>query len=347
MPHSSFSVENIAVFHRALSRWYQTHGRQALPWRNTCDPYAIYISEIMLQQTQVKTVLERYYAPFLAAFPTLRALAQADRQAVFKQWEGLGYYTRAANLHKAAIHCAGVLPDTKEALRALPGIGRNTASAVACFAFRQAVPVMEANVKRVLCRVFTLKEATEDTLWEKAELLLDRQNPFDYNQAMMDIGAMVCTRRNPRCDVCPLSGICLGKASPDAYPTPKAAKSTPVRKRIIIVLQDKKDGYYLLRRESKFLHGLYGFPEYDPDAMHISYKGKSYALADAAVIGQVTQVYSHFRLEAVVRLLCVPMDKKNMSCLLQRVTLKQMRDLPLSKADHKIMAMLKGYDTSQ
>lgn len=325
------------AFHEALQRWYKTHGRRDLPWRNTSDPYAIYLSEIMLQQTQVKTVLEGYYAPFLKTFPTLAALANADRQAVTKQWEGLGYYTRAANLHKASQACKGVLPQTVEALHALPGIGRNTARAIACFAFGHAVPVMEANVRRILCRVFALRKADEDILWEKAEQLVDTQNPFDYNQAMMDIGALVCTKRNPRCGECPLAGICLGKASAESYPAAKVAKITPIRERIIVALRDKQGYYYLQRRETRFLNGLYGFPEYEPGTKSILHRNRDYSLKATQIIGQIRQTYSHFTLHGIVYLLPV-VQTKNTD--LHQVTLEGMKLLPLSRADHKIMALL-------
>lgn len=293
----------------------------------------------MLQQTQVKTVLERYYAPFLKTFPTLAALANADGQAVAKQWEGLGYYNRATNLHKAAKLSNGALPNTVEALHALPGIGRNTAHAVACFAFGQAVPVMEANVRRVLCRVFALTQADEDTLWDKAQQLLDTKNPFDYNQAMMDIGALVCTKRNPRCTDCPLATICQGKSSPESYPTPKAAKPTPVRKRIIVAMRDKNGYYYLRQRDSKFLHGLFGFPEYETGTQSILHHNRHYPLQASQVIGQVTQTYSHFTLQAVVHLLPVAQTKEKETAL-HRATLDDMKTLPLSRADHKIMKLL-------
>ncbi len=340
MPHKpALSDTDITTFHRALRQWYKKHGRRDLPWRNTCDAYAIYVSEIMLQQTQVKTVLDRYYAPFLERFPTLAALAKADRQEVIKRWEGLGYYNRAANLHAAARQCKGVLPGTPETLQALPGIGRNTANAIACFAFGYAVPVMEANVRRVLCRVFALRKADENTLWKKAELLLDGKNPFDYNQAMMDIGALVCTKRAPRCGACPLSSICRGKNSPAAYPAPKAARSTPVRRRIIVVLRDRTGGYYLRKRESRFLHGLFGFPEYAPDTAFIIHGNRRHPLRKTQIIGRITQTYSHFTLDAVVYFLPVA---KTGTGNLYRAMLEEMKALPLSRADHKIVALLRA-----
>ncbi|HEU5046982.1 MAG TPA: A/G-specific adenine glycosylase [Rickettsiales bacterium] len=333
------SDSQIKAFHKALHRWYAAHGRRDLPWRNTNNPYEVYISEIMLQQTQVKTVLERFYAPFLKAFPTLAALAAADHQAVAKKWEGLGYYTRAANLHKAAQQSGGMLPGTWEELQKLPGIGRNTASAVACFGFGQAVPVMEANVRRVLCRVFAMKEARDDVLWEKAELLLDKQNPFDYNQAMMDIGAMVCTKRAPRCEICPLAAICKGKIAPESYPAPKKAKITPTRKRVIVVLHDGRGGYFLYKRTTRFLHGLYGFPEYDEGTKTFTLAESEYSLLRKALLGQITQTYSHFTLQAEVYLAKVDAQEAKAAGL-QCATRNEIKELPLSGADHKVLALL-------
>lgn len=283
-------------FHTALHRWYAEHGRRDLPWRNTRDPYPIYLSEIMLQQTQVKTVLERFYHPFLARFPSLQALADAPREAVLKQWEGLGYYNRAANLHKAAQAAAPALPDTVEALEALPGIGRNTAHAVAAFAFGRAVPVMEANLKRVLCRIYALENPKGEELWDRAFALLDGNNPFDYNQAMMDIGAMVCTKRNPHCGECPAEFFCKGKTTPEAYPQAKQKKATPVRRGIAIIWEDAAGRLSLAPREGAFLRGLYGFSVHGEDVETLYKENTAYALAeDGEFLGEVSQTYSHFQ----------------------------------------------------
>lgn len=291
MPQARF----IKIFHKRLQEWYAAQGRHGLPWRNTTDSYAIYISEVMLQQTQVKTVLERFYAPFLAKFPTLQTLADAPRDEVMKAWEGLGYYSRAANLHEAAKRAAPLLPSTAEELESLPGIGRNTAHAIAAFAHHAPVPVMEANVKRVLCRIFVLKTPKTDELWEKALLLLDRQNPFDYNQAMMDIGAMVCTKRAPKCLECPAFIICKGKAAPELYPEKMAKKAVPIRKSLAIVLQDNLGRMYVAKRDGAFLNGLYGFPLYPLDTEQIYIENHKIDLKLAQEIGGETQIYSHFR----------------------------------------------------
>jgi len=330
--------------HRALHAWYKLHGRRSLPWRNTSDPYAIYVSEIMLQQTQVKTVLDRYYGRFLTHFPTLAALAQAGAEDVMKQWEGLGYYSRAGNLQAAARQSGGVLPQTVDALMKLPGIGRNTASAVACFAFKVPAPVMEANVRRILYRVFALEAASEATLWEKAELLLDRKNPFDYNQAMMDVGALICTKRSPRCGICPLRSLCKGKISPELYPSPKPSRQIPVRKRRIVVFEAGKGRYFLVCRASRFLKGLYGFMEYEEGSAPVKFLDMSYALTKTQLLGSVTQTYSHFTLEAKVYHVPVAVKPKP---TLKLFTLREINVLPLSMADRKIIALLEASSLSR
>jgi A/G-specific adenine glycosylase len=329
-------MKNLSQFHRKLHAWYAKYGRKELPWRNTEDPYHIYISEVMLQQTQVKTVLERYYFPFLKTFPTLEALAAAPQQSVMKAWEGLGYYTRAGNLHKAANQCVSTLPRTVDALIALPGIGKNTAHAIAAFGFKQPYAVMEANVKRVICRVFALKNPTPDVLWEKAELLLDPKNPFDYNQAMMDIGALVCTKTLPHCSICPLNQMCEGKHAPTLYPAKAKKKAVPVRKKNIVILMNAKQEIYLARREEKFLNGLYGFIEIDRSIKTFSHDEQYYRLSKKQLIGSISQAYSHFMLDADVYLL------KSESAAKGYYTLKNIDKLPLSKADMKALACLQN-----
>jgi A/G-specific adenine glycosylase len=169
---------------QSLLHWYDKNGRHDLPWRMTNNPYPIYISEIMLQQTQVKTVLERFYFPFLERFPTLTDLADAQLDDVLKMWEGLGYYTRAKNLHAAAQLCKGSLPTNAAELMQLPGIGRSTAHAIAAFAYREPLPIMDANVKRILHRYFALEEHDAKKLWGHAYTLFDTAHPFEFNQAI-------------------------------------------------------------------------------------------------------------------------------------------------------------------
>jgi A/G-specific adenine glycosylase len=321
-----------AAAHAALLRWYRAHGRKDLPWRHTDDPYAIYISEVMLQQTQVKTVLERFYGPFLESFPTLRHLAAAPREKVMKAWQGLGYYRRAAFLHEAAKACGGKLPETLEGLIALPGIGRNTAHAILAFAHHRPLPVMEANVKRILARLFALEAPSEKELWEKAEWLLDTKNPFDFNQAMMDIGALVCLPRNPACGNCPLATVCAGRKTPQRYPASKAKKTIPVRKRVLVIWQDEKGRIYLSRRDGPFLTGLYGFPEFaEGEPAMLENRRMNVPLEP---LGQVRHTYSHFKLEGRV----VRGRVENLGS--QGRTLQAARKLPLSKVDQLALALL-------
>jgi A/G-specific adenine glycosylase len=306
-----------------------------LPWRNTADAYAIYISEVMLQQTQVKTVLERFYAPFLARFPTLATLAEAPQDAVLSAWHGLGYYSRALNVQRVAKACPDGLPDDVERLLALPGIGRNTAHAVAAFAYRQPYAVMEANVRRVVCRIFALELPKETELWAKAAMLLDAADPFDYNQAMMDVGAMLCTKRDPACSACPAQGICLGKDEPKRYPAPKISKLVPVRHKRIWVLQDETGRYFATPRESRFLHGLYWFGETDAADERFITGAISCHLEEAIVLGQVRQQYSHFTLEAeVVVVRQVPASGDGWH------SPEALLALPVSMAEKKVMALL-------
>lgn len=301
-----------------IRRWYEAHGRKDLPWRNTDDPYRIYISEIMLQQTQVATVLARYYGPFLKKFPTLSALAKAPEIEVLKSWEGLGYYQRARNLHKAAKMAAPEMPDTLEGLLALPGIGQNTAHAILALAYHKPVAVLEANVKRVLARYYALPVAG----WEQADMLLDRKHPFIYNQAMMDIGAMICTPKMPKCAECPLESGCKGKVNPQLYPVKKLAKKVPVRERVILVAVNGQGQIALAQKqEGRLLSGLYGFLQQE-------------AVAKGKVISEVVQQYSHFTLKGRV----VLQQKKTKEQ--QWYTRAQIAKLPLSKLDQKVLKIL-------
>ncbi|MCZ2406066.1 MAG: A/G-specific adenine glycosylase [Burkholderiales bacterium] len=213
-------------------RWQAQHGRSTLPWQQTRDPYRVWLSEIMLQQTQVATVLD-YYARFLARFPDVQALAAASSDEVLALWSGLGYYSRARNLHRCAqqvvqVH-GGQFPRTAEALADLPGIGRSTAGAIAAFCFGQRAPILDANVKRVLTRLLgfggDLAQAAQGRLlWQHAEALLPRrqlpQNMPRYTQGLMDLGALVCLPRNPQCAACPLQAHCVAHAegAPERYP---------------------------------------------------------------------------------------------------------------------------------
>jgi A/G-specific adenine glycosylase len=202
-------------FRRGLRRWYEVKGRE-LPWRRTRDPYAILVSEFMLQQTQVAAVLP-YYDRWLARFPDLSALARADEADVLHAWQGLGYYARARNLQRAARaameHFGGKLPDVPEQLAQLPGVGRYTAGAIASFAFDRSAPIVDANIARVLARLTNWKTSIDTAagqahLWRIAESLLPIRGARDHNSALMDLGAMICLPRQPRCVACPVRRFC-------------------------------------------------------------------------------------------------------------------------------------------
>jgi A/G-specific adenine glycosylase len=254
---------------KRLLNWYARHQR-ALPWRGTSDPYRVWVSEIMLQQTQVETV-RPYYARWLARFPTVEALAAAPQQAVLAAWEGLGYYSRARNLHRAAQLVAanhgGALPRTLEGLRALPGIGRYTAAAIASIAFGVDAAVLDGNVKRVLARVFDVREdvrapAGEARLWTLAESLVPPGRAGDYNQALMDLGATICTPRAPACLLCPLRELCAAFRLGVQHERPVKVERPALPERSLAAGVVWKRGRVLIAQRAArgLLGGLWAFP---------------------------------------------------------------------------------------
>ncbi|HEX5385555.1 MAG TPA: hypothetical protein VFW66_02525 [Gemmatimonadales bacterium] len=205
------STPRIALFRRLLLRWYRRHGRD-LPWRRTRDPYRVLVSEFMLQQTQVSRV-EAYYDRFVERWPTVESLARATPKAVRESWEGLGYYRRAAHLHRLArtvVRDGGVIPSDPAELRRLPGVGRYTAGAVACFAFERPTPAVDTNVARVIRRAFHRRATSESRVWATAAALTPRRGAtaWTFNQAIMELGAVVCTARVARCGECPVATAC-------------------------------------------------------------------------------------------------------------------------------------------
>jgi len=310
--------------HDNLHQWYKTNGRHNLPWRGIDNAYFIWVSEIMLQQTQVKTVLERFYYPFLESFPTLQDLAKASEEEVLKRWEGLGYYTRARNLHKTAILCQTSLPENEEELIKLPGIGKSTAHAIASFAHKTPLPILDANVKRILYRIFAIKSCSEKELWEKAYSFLDTKRTYDFNQALMDLGSSICTGKIALCKECPFEVICEGKHHALQYPQKRLKKKIPIRERHIVI-HHFEDKYALKKRETRFLNGLWGFHEYKNED----------EISHTKDLGKINHTYSHFKLHAKVYLHNKFVDDS------QWFSLAEIQDLPLSTADHKALALLK------
>lgn len=257
------------VFRQDLLDWYDENKR-SMPWRDTDDPYRIWVAEIMLQQTRVDTVRE-YYHRFLESFPTVEDLAAADRDTVLKHWEGLGFYARARHLHEAAQHVVdnhgGEVPDTKELIRELKGVGPYTAAAVLSIAYQKPHAVLDGNVIRVLTRVFAVEEdATSSTtkrhLRRLANDLLDPDRPGDFNQAMMELGALICTPTAPNCSRCPIQAACQAHAAGTETDYPITPESTPVPHHDIAVGLVFEDDHLLIQRrpDDGLLGGLWEFP---------------------------------------------------------------------------------------
>jgi A/G-specific adenine glycosylase len=247
-------------FAEQLIAWQRRHGRHGLPWQGTRDPYRIWLSEIMLQQTQVGAVIP-YYQRFLERFPDVEALARASQDEVLQLWSGLGYYARGRNLHKAAreIQRHG-FPRTALKIAGLPGVGRSTAAAIAAFAFGERAAILDGNVKRVLARCFGL--TNDEEMWRKAERLLPTKKVETYTQALMDLGATVCTR-NPDCGACPVRAGCVARKTGRVAELPAARprKALPLKKATWFVYRDA--GRVLLERRpsSGIWGGLWCFPE--------------------------------------------------------------------------------------
>lgn len=258
--------------------WQKLHGRHDLPWQNTRDPYRVWLSEVMLQQTQVATVID-YFHRFITRFPDVRSLAQASLDDVMGLWSGLGYYSRARNLHQCAVQVldqwGGEFPANAEQLERLPGIGRSTAAAIASLCFGERVPIMDANVRRVLTRYLAFdadlaQAANQNLLWEKAQALLPRkqlaQTMPTYTQGMMDLGAMVCLPRQPACEACPVADDCgawrLG--TPQNFPVRTRKLKRSARSVWLLWARDPSDAVWLLRRPAPGVWaGLYCLPWFD------------------------------------------------------------------------------------
>lgn len=299
MLHSSFAAR--------LTAWQKTHGRHDLPWQ-VSDPYRIWLSEIMLQQTQVKSVLE-YYPRFLARFPDVAALAAAPQEDVLALWSGLGYYSRARNLHKAAqmvmAEFGGGFPAERQQLERLPGVGRSTAAAIASFAFGQRETILDGNVKRVLTRCFGIdgfpgEKAVEQRLWRLAEDLLPREAALmsAYTQGLMDLGATVCSRGKPACTVCPMVDGCVaaGEGRTGELPTRRPKKTVPTR-HTVMLLATHEDKVWLLRRPpSGIWGGLLSLPEFETSMQAEDWLQRAGQGDALPAWPELEHVFTHYRL---------------------------------------------------
>ena len=305
-PDSGFSQKLIA--------WSRKNGRFNLPWQIKVIPYTVWVSEIMLQQTQVNTVIP-FFNRFIQRFPQITELAQAREDEVLHYWTGLGYYSRARNLHKTAqyiVNCLnGEFPKDVEKLSSLPGIGRSTAGAIVALAYNKKAPILDGNVKRVLSRVFAVEgypglSHVSKQLWELSEKLCPTKDVALYTQAIMDLGATICTRKNPRCTECPFVNQCLARRQDDIsrYPGTRPGKKLPVRSSVLIIIQNQGNEILLERRPTRGIWGgLWGFPELPSHEFIDNYLSLFLGLLPEQIIsttelGTHRHTFTHFHLDA-------------------------------------------------
>jgi len=338
---------------RLLLDWYHQHGR-TLPWRDHPDSYAVWISEIMLQQTRVETVIP-YFEKWMSLFPDVRALANASEQDVLNAWEGLGYYSRARNLHKAAKMVAekfnGKLPRDLTDLRSLPGIGRYTVGAIASMAFGMDEPTLDGNLRRVYSRLFDVSEfadspSGEKILWDLAAQNLPKGQAGDFNQALMDLGATICVPKNPRCLLCPLMEICESRknGTQDVRPVLKPKKTTPHYVHAAAVIMERGRVLLAQRPSDGLLGGMWEFPNgrvnADPakeltKVINAAYKLK---VKKKEALGIIQHAYTHFKVTVHAfrcETISIPKDKN-----LKWVKLADLDDYPMGKVDRKIAQMV-------
>jgi len=289
-------------FSDQVLQWYELHGRKSLPWQINKTAYKVWLSEIMLQQTQVITVID-YFQRFINTFPDVESLALASEDEVLHLWTGLGYYARARNLHKCAKiimqNYDGKFPSEQKLLESLPGIGRSTAAAIRSLAFEEVATILDGNVKRVLARYKMVEgwpgnKKVENKLWEIAELITPEKNNAKYTQAMMDLGATLCSRSKPRCDDCPLKIDCLAnlESRQKEFPNSKPKKVKPEKTTFMLIEQDEFGRIKLIKRPSKGIWaGLYSFEEFDNLESIVKEKGKDYLL-----MNEFRHTFSHYHL---------------------------------------------------
>ncbi len=296
-------------FSTRLIAWQKVHGRHDLPWQNTRDPYAIWVSEIMLQQTQVSAVIG-YYQRFMQRFPNIKNLAGATQEEVLQHWSGLGYYSRARNLHNAAQtivdHYHGIFPQNFEEIQQLSGIGRSTAAAIVSFAFDQRQTILDGNVKRVLARHFLIEGWTatpkiEKQLWALAESLLPEHEMVAYTQGLMDLGATICTRSKPKCAACPLNKTCQAYAQNlvSKLPTPKPKKTIPQKQTTMLLIRHGKEILLEKRPPSGIWGGLWSLPEISHQEIATQIALSRFGLDTEAEepLPSIQHVFTHFKLE--------------------------------------------------
>jgi len=309
------------TFAKRVLGWFDEHGRKNLPWQHNPTPYRVWVSEIMLQQTQVATVIP-YYQRFMQRFATVQDLAGASQDDVLNHWSGLGYYARGRNLHKAARQIVadhqGRFPQTLDELTALPGIGRSTAGAILSLAFAQSTPILDGNVKRVLARHYTVdgwygRTPVANMLWQLSTAVTPEQRTGPFNQAMMDLGATLCTRSRPRCAACPIAKTCkaLASGTPTDWPHKKPKTAKPVRETWMLLLANP-DGAVLLQKRppTGIWGGLWGLLQFDSRDELLQYAGDTGTFKKTEVRdwATVNHSFSHFDLQ--IHPVHVPLQKQ-------------------------------------
>jgi A/G-specific adenine glycosylase len=299
------------IFQQQVLSWFDQHGRKDLPWQHDISCYRVWISEIMLQQTQVKTVIP-YYLKFMQHYPTITALAAAPLDEVLHLWTGLGYYARARNLHKAAqvmvAQYHGEFPQQFDEIVALPGIGRSTAGALCAIALQQHYPILDGNVKRVLARYAAIGaplsvSAAVDQLWQLATQLTPKARVADYTQAMMDLGAMICTRTKPHCAQCPLQTDCRAyqTQTQHLYPAKKASKTLPIKNTLMLIIKNQQGEVLLEKRPPTGIWGgLWSLPQCANEAELSAWAKKQAVNIHAQkILPAFRHTFSHYHLDII------------------------------------------------
>ena len=345
---------------RTIIEWYKHNGRD-LPWRHTKHPYPIWVSEVMLQQTQVHTVIP-YYHRFLKKFPTIRSLANASGQEILKVWENLGYYARARHLHEAAkkilTHHGGEMPGTLSDLLNLPGIGRYTAAAILCFAFGKRIPAVDGNVRRIVSRLHAIQSPStqkgiEKHIHELTEALIPEKNPGDFMQALMDLGSKICTPQNPDCKHCPLNTSCMAlrEGLQEKIPVTKKRPPLPHKHVMAGLIVDQMGRFIIVRRFNQgLLGGLWKFPggekkqgETKKGALKRTIREEiGIQVAVHETVSSIKHAFTHFRITLhAFHCQRIRGTLRSLECAdLAWVSLEDIHQYPFSKADRKIIEHL-------
>ncbi|QIZ75710.1 A/G-specific adenine glycosylase [Ferrimonas lipolytica] len=342
---------NPTSFAQQILTWYHQHGRKSLPWQHNRTPYRVWLSEIMLQQTQVTTVIP-YFERFIERFPTLIDLANADQDDVLHLWTGLGYYARGRNLHKCAQHIRdhhhGEFPTDIDTVMSLPGIGRSTAGAILSLALNQPHAILDGNVKRVLARHHTIEgwygvKAVESKLWQVAIANSPTEQIQPYNQAMMDMGAMICTRSKPKCDLCPVATSCQAKLTNRIaeFPGKKPKKEKPAKRGILLIQIHNNQVYLQKRPPAGIWGGLWCFPQFD-DEQQLQRHLQTLALhAEPEPLTAFRHTFSHYHLD-IEPIIVVLAQKPDMVAEQQAdwFALTEQHSIGLAAATEKLLAQL-------